>query len=109
MGNIMPRGAVSGFLLLATVGAGLAANIAWAQSQDYSGAAFAWKDGGHVYAKVCSHCHEAHVGPVIRGRDLPPAYIRSIVRSGLRAMPSFRPSEIDDGSLEKLAEYISKN
>jgi hypothetical protein len=49
------------------------------------------------------------VGPVIRGRDLPPAYIRSIVRGGLRAMPSFRPSEIDDGSLEKLAEYISKN
>jgi mono/diheme cytochrome c family protein len=109
MKKIMPQRAASRFLLAAVVSAGLAANTAWAQSQDNSGVAFAWKDGAQVYAKVCSHCHEAKVGPVIRGRDLPPAYIRSIVRSGLRAMPSFRSSEIDDGSLEKVAEYISKN
>jgi len=30
------------------------------------------------------------------------------VRHGSRAMPAFRASEIDDQSLEKLAEYVSK-
>jgi mono/diheme cytochrome c family protein len=109
MRKIMPRGAVSGFLLAVAVTVGLVANNAWAESQDGSGAAFTWKDGTEVYAKVCGHCHETKVGPVIRGRDLPAAYIRSIVRNGLRAMPSFRSSEIDDASLEKVAEYISKN
>ena len=70
---------------------------------------FVWKDGAEVYAKVCGYCHDAQVGPQIRGRSLPAAYIRSIVRNGNRAMPAFRSSEIDDESLAKLAEYISKN
>lgn len=108
MRKIMPRGAATGFLL-AVAAAGLLANTACAESQDYSGVAFTWKDGTEVYAKVCGHCHETTVGPAIRGRDLPVDYIRSVVRNGFRAMPSFRSSEIDDASLEKVAEYISKN
>jgi mono/diheme cytochrome c family protein len=68
---------------------------------------FAWKDGAEVYAKVCAYCHEEQVGPALRGRDLDPIYIRLIVRNGDRAMPAFRASEIDDESLEKLAEYVS--
>jgi mono/diheme cytochrome c family protein len=71
--------------------------------------AFVWKDGREVYAKVCAYCHEQGVGPVIRGRALPSVYVRTIVRNGSRAMPSFRAAEIDDESLEKLAEYISTN
>ena len=70
---------------------------------------FVWNDGAEVYAKVCGYCHDAQVGPQIRGRSLPAAYIRTIVRNGHRAMPAFRPSEIDDESLAKLAEYLSKN
>lgn len=69
---------------------------------------FVWKDGAEVYAKVCSFCHEAKVGPMIRGRGLDPNYIRFIVRHGNRAMPSFRAAEIDDESLAKVAEYVSK-
>ncbi|MBK8376657.1 MAG: cytochrome c [Nitrospira sp.] len=57
------------------------------------------KDGAEVCAKVCAFCHEAKVGPTIRGRGLAPAYITFIVRHGNRAMPSFRAAEIDDESL----------
>ncbi len=66
-----------------------------------------WQDGGQVYAKVCGYCHEAGVGPVIKGRNLPPEYILRVVRYGNRAMPSFRPSEIDDASLAAVAKLIS--
>ncbi len=70
---------------------------------------FAWKDGAEVYAKVCAFCHEAQVGPVIRGRGLDPTYISFMVRHGNRAMPAFRAAEIDDESLAKVAEYVSKS
>ncbi|MCA1957443.1 MAG: cytochrome c [Nitrospira sp.] len=71
-------------------------------------AGFNWKDGAEVYTKICALCHETSVGPILRGRELDPLYIRLIVRNGSRAMPAFRPSEIDDRSLEQLAEYVSK-
>ncbi|BAL25219.1 cytochrome c [Azoarcus sp. KH32C] len=69
--------------------------------------AAAWRDGAHVYEKVCRYCHEAGVGPVIRGRNLPVEYVQRVVRFGNRAMPAFRPSEIDDASLADVARLIS--
>lgn len=69
---------------------------------------FEWKDGAEIYEKVCALCHETTTGPVLLGRTLDPLYIRLIVRNGSRAMPAFRAAEIDDESLEKLAEYVSK-
>lgn len=68
-----------------------------------------WKDGQHVYAKICANCHESGVGPVIKGRDLDPAYYMHVARSGLRAMPAFRPTEIDDAALRQVAEMLSKS
>lgn len=68
-----------------------------------------WKDGQHVYAKVCSNCHESGVGPVIKGRDLDPAYYQHVVRGGLRAMPAFRSTEIDDAALRQVAEMLAKS
>ncbi|WXL25481.1 cytochrome c [Ectopseudomonas mendocina] len=68
-----------------------------------------WKGGANVYAKVCGHCHDAGVGPVIKGRQLPPEYIQAIVRNGFRAMPAFTASYIDDKSLQQVAEYIQKS
>lgn len=67
-----------------------------------------WKSGENVYAKVCGHCHESGVGPVIKGRQLPPQYITAIVRNGFRAMPAFPGSFIDDNALQQVAEYIEK-
>ena len=83
-------------------------NAMGADQKDVSQARFAWKDGAEVYTKICALCHETSVGPTIRGRSLDPMYVQLIVRHGSRAMPAFRASEIDDQSLAKLAEYVSK-
>lgn len=96
------------FILAAVVAIGIAARVAGAAPEEATQPGFAWKDGAEVYAKVCAFCHDTAVGPTLRGRGLDPTYIQLIVRHGNRAMPAFRASEIDDQSLEKLAEYISK-
>jgi mono/diheme cytochrome c family protein len=98
----------SSFMLAIAIAAAIATKTAFAAPPAPSGA-FEWKNGSEVYAKVCAYCHEQGVGPTIRGRKLPPAYTRTVVRNGNRAMPSFRPAEIDDESLAKLADYISAN
>lgn len=66
-----------------------------------------WRDGAEVYQKVCRYCHEANVGPALKGRELPVEYVQRIVRMGNRAMPAFRPSEIDDARLAEVARLIS--
>ena len=100
--------ALAALTLIALVVVGTLAGAAWAAPQQPGEQGFAWKDGPEIYAKVCALCHETSVGPAIRGRGHDPLYIRLIVRNGMRAMPAFRASEINDESLEKLAEYISK-
>ncbi len=62
-----------------------------------------------LYAKTCGYCHGRNVGPVIRGRKLPPAAITLIVRSGQNGMPAFRPTEISPAELTSLARWISKS
>ncbi|WON73487.1 cytochrome c [Nitrosospira sp. Is2] len=98
----------SSFMMALAIASAIVTKTSFAAPPAPSGA-FVWKDGPEVYAKVCAYCHEQGVGPAIRGRALPPVYIRTIVRNGNRAMPSFRAAEIDDDSLTKLAEYISAN
>lgn len=66
-----------------------------------------WQNGQEAYAKVCAYCHEANVGPVIKGRNLDVDYIRHMVRYGNRAMPSFRPTEIDDETLTQIARLVA--
>jgi len=66
-----------------------------------------WRDGQEVYDKVCGYCHETGVGPALKGRDLAVDYVRHMVRYGNRAMPSFRPTEIDDEMLLQVARLIS--
>lgn len=72
-----------------------------------AGAQAAWRDGGEVYDKVCRYCHEANVGPVLKGRALPAEYVQRVVRMGNRAMPAFRPSEIDEATLADVARRVS--
>jgi mono/diheme cytochrome c family protein len=96
-------GLVSGFIVMASVTGAMGAS-----QKEAPQAGFSWKDGAEVYVKICALCHETSVGPMLRGRGLDPTYIQLIVRHGNRAMPAFRASEIDDQSLEQLAEYVSK-
>ena len=85
----------------------LAASLFSISSVLYADAAGQWRDGAHVYSKICGFCHETGIGPVIKGRELPPEYVAAIVRNGFRAMPTFRQSEIDDEALAKLSSYVS--
>lgn len=63
--------------------------------------------GRQFYEKVCAKCHEAGIGPVLKGRGLPAATYKIIARSGLNGMPAFRVSDIDDATLDELANYLS--
>lgn len=74
-----------------------------AASADGSGK---WQSGKEAYSKVCAFCHERGLAPVIKGTGKSPELIRILVRSGNRAMPAFRPTEIDDATLARIAEYI---
>lgn len=65
--------------------------------------------GRQFYQSVCARCHEAGVGPELRGRGLSEATVSTIARYGGNAMPAFRHSDIDDATLRQLAEFISKS
>lgn len=62
-----------------------------------------------TYAKVCGYCHDEGIGPAILGRELPTVYVEHVVRHGFRAMPSFRPAEIDDAALARVARWVSES
>ena len=108
MGKNMSASVPAALIMVGAVTGGLFASMTWAAPKEAPALAFAWTDGAEIYAKVCALCHDTSTGPVILGRGHDPLYIRLIVRNGMRAMPAFRASEIDDASLEKLAEYVSK-
>lgn len=63
--------------------------------------------GKRFYEKVCARCHEAGIGPMLLGRELPPVLITTIARSGRNAMPAFRISDVDDQTLEAVAAFVS--
>jgi 4-cresol dehydrogenase (hydroxylating) cytochrome subunit len=108
MNKAIPTSTRAAFVLAALAAVGFVESIALAGPQQIPEQGFAWKDGAEVYTKVCALCHETHTGPILLGENLDPAYIQMIVRQGNEAMPAFRASEIDDKTLEKLAEYVSK-
>jgi 4-cresol dehydrogenase (hydroxylating) cytochrome subunit len=68
-----------------------------------------WHGGADIYSKVCGYCHQVGVGPVIKGRQLPPEYIEMVVRHGFQGMPAFPASFIDDQSLQDIANYVSQS
>lgn len=67
------------------------------------------RNGEAVYQKTCKYCHEAGVGPELRSRLLPAVYTTQVVRHGNRAMPAFRPTEISEQELERVAAFIERD
>lgn len=65
--------------------------------------------GQKTYEKTCIYCHEAGIGPELKGRQLPPEFFAIIVRSGLRAMPAFPQTHISDATLKELGQYLSSS
>lgn len=78
-------------------------------------------DGAALYVQHCAACHDrgpTHPGTVrladrwpkeaslLDRQQLPPAFVRVIVRNGLNLMPPFRPGELSDPELDALAQYL---
>jgi (+)-pinoresinol hydroxylase len=79
--------------------------------------------GKQVFDRFCAECHApgfGHPGTQqlewTRGKslavlemrkDLLAAYVMKVVRNGLVEMPAYRPTEIDDASLNELAQYLA--
>ncbi len=69
-----------------------------------------WTSGVQAYQQVCAYCHDGGlVGPELRGRGLPPELFIAMARNGLRAMPAFQATFIDDKTLREVGEYLSKS
>ncbi len=80
-------------------------------------------DGRTLFELHCIACHGAGAGypgtmrlqervgeqqAALLDRDnLPPDYIKLVVREGFKLMPPFRPSELSDEQLHELAAYIA--
>lgn len=64
--------------------------------------------GQRYYEKICAKCHEAGIGPVLKGRALSPETVVAFARLGVNAMPAFRVTDIDDATLYDLGVFISK-
>lgn len=60
-----------------------------------------------TYDRICGYCHGHNIGPVLKGRNLPPEHIEFMVRRGMGAMPAFKVTNISDEELKALAEWIS--
>ena len=90
----------------------------------FAGSAGAQDEAGRAaYDRHCVHCHgpgaEA-VGTMQLARtrgdsfallterdDLVAPYIEFVVRNGLRSMPGFVPSDLTEGQLDALVEYLT--
>jgi len=85
---------------------------------------YAQEPGKAVFEKHCSPCHapgmnrpgtmqltltRGEANGVLEQRDnLVAAYVKTIVRNGLNAMPPFKPSALTRDELDALAEYLSE-
>ena len=78
--------------------------------------------GGELFAHYCSYCHGAEDGPgtvqlgrtrgadrafLTKRKDLAQDYIQYVVRHGLKAMPPFAPSDLDDKKLKALSAFLA--
>ncbi|MEY4761697.1 MAG: Cytochrome c6 [Pseudomonadota bacterium] len=103
------------FTLLAT----LIAALGGAQAADAP-------DGARVFAKWCAPCHAPGIthpgthalmakysgvkgGDITEWTDVPPDYVKTMVRRGISVMPHFRKTEISDRELDALAGYVTRH
>lgn len=68
-------------------------------------------DGLAIYSQTCAACHgergegRRELGNPLRGRALPPAYIKEVVRRGRNKMPAL--PHIRGEALENVARYVN--
>lgn len=69
-------------------------------------------EGDAVFAQTCAACHgergegRRELGNPLRGRALPPAYIKEVVKQGKNKMPAL--PRIRGEALENVARYVNR-
>ena len=69
-------------------------------------------EGAALYTQTCAACHgergegRRELGNPLRGRALPPAYIKEVVRRGKNKMPAL--PHIQGEALENVARYVNR-
>ena len=64
-------------------------------------------DGQRYYEKICAKCHETGIGPVLKERGWTAETYVSFARIGVKAMPAFRITDIDDATLLQVGQYLA--
>jgi mono/diheme cytochrome c family protein len=65
--------------------------------------------GGMLFRKFCYQCHPngaGGLGPAINNKPLPEIAIRTQIRKGVGAMPSFDEKWLSDDEVAAIAEYV---
>lgn len=65
--------------------------------------------GEALFRKFCYQCHPGGaggLGPALNDKPLPEVAIRTQIRKGVGAMPSFDNSWLDDDEVAAIAEYV---
>lgn len=60
---------------------------------------------------LCHQCHPggmAGLGPSLNDKPLPGFLVRTQVREGLGAMPSFDEDELNDADLDQLVAFVGR-
>jgi mono/diheme cytochrome c family protein len=66
-----------------------------------------WRSSEQLWRATCAYCHNEHVAAELRGTTLPTHAITGAVRAGPKAMPSFAGSQISEGELTQLADWLT--
>lgn len=67
--------------------------------------------GQELFFTWCYQCHPgggAGLGPALNDKPLPEIAIRTQIRNGVGAMPSFGPELLDDDDVARIAKYVQE-
>jgi mono/diheme cytochrome c family protein len=66
--------------------------------------------GAHLFRKFCYQCHPGGaggLGPSLNEKPLPQLAIRTQIREGVGAMPSFDSKWLTDDEVAAIADYVA--
>jgi mono/diheme cytochrome c family protein len=67
--------------------------------------------GAVLFRKLCYQCHpggDSGLGPALNDKPLPEAAIRTQIREGVGAMPSFGEDQLTDSDVDAIADYVQE-
>ena len=105
----MGKWVVASFLVL---GGALVALLLIFQNPEQKETLLTSGDGLAIYSQACAACHgergegRRELGNPLRGRALPPNYIKEVIKRGRNRMPAL--PHIRGEALENVAEYVNR-